>query len=371
MNNNNQAILTSLKNYFRINGIQEKTVVPERFSVWYDQTHELEIVLPAEVLVTHEQSNTLLSEAILNISNAHGFCSENFRNKLLNGESDFLQVRSSGERINHGRIKFSEGLNALTGLYGIIKSSASNNIKVKGKRKAIKHYLSGVNMLAPKAGSFIYTVELQLLDIDEEDSQNNVFEHETSLSRYVNANLAIALSRVSEKIKSNDYESPAKLHSIGIDSSFCHNFLDLFSNSSDKLEFNFDWSFKEEVFDNVPNKVVFNYSDREKIERFKGILSKSKAKEYVDLPAYIEKYSWPIEDEKGRVYLRLDIDGKEHTCFIETDSRLYETLKAEHEKKQISITCQLLITSGRRTSIDVLKLHSLRINENQEIEIPD
>jgi hypothetical protein len=366
---NNQTLLAALKNYLRINRGKEKATNPERFSVWYDQAHELEIVLPAEALANHEQSNTLLSEAIIKISNAYGLCPANFKTKLLNGDSDFLQVRSSGERINHGRINFSEGLNALTGLYGIIKSSASNNIKVKGKRKAINQYLSGVNMLAPKAGSFIYTVELQLLDLEEVDSQNKAFEQETSFGRYVNANLAIALARVAEKIKSKDYESPAKLLSVGIDSTFCNNFLNLFSSSSDKLEFNFDWSFKEELFQNVPNMVIFNYSDRERIERFKKLLSKSSTKQYVDLPAYIEKYSWPIEDEKGRVYLRLVIDGKDHTCFIETDSSLYETLKAEHAKKQISITCELLITSGNRTSIDVLKLHSIRINENQEIKV--
>ncbi|BBI51618.1 hypothetical protein HORIV_40390 [Vreelandella olivaria] len=55
-------------------------------------------------------------------------------------------------------------------------------------------------MLAPRAGSFIYTVELQLLDIEEENNSNSELELKVSLSRYVNSNLAIALARIYEKL---------------------------------------------------------------------------------------------------------------------------------------------------------------------------
>jgi hypothetical protein len=364
----NEILLSSLKGFFASVGIEEKADVPNRFSIWYDRKHELEIMLPAKELINHPQSDELLSDTISKIAKSHGYCSHNFKSKLLNSDSDLLQVRTSGERINHGRINFNDGLNALTGLYGIIKSSASKNIKAKGKREAVKKYLSAVNMLAPKAGSFIYTVELELINIDD-NNDSDILKQSMSLSRYVNSNLALTLERVAKKIRSHDLESPAKLLNIGIDSSFCNNFLDLFSKNSDKLEFDFDWSFKESIPDNVPSKVAFNYQDRMKIEHYQKILHNSKAHKYVDLPAYIEKYSWPIEDENGRVYLRLEIDGKDYTCFIETDSVLYETLKAEHAKKQISITCELLITSGRKKSIDIIKVYSLKLNENLEIEM--
>lgn len=367
--NTNKILLSSLKGYLASNGAEPKTVISNRFSVWYEQANDLEVMLPAEELVNHEQTYEILDEAILKVSNAHGLSFDALKNMLMHDDSDLLQVRSSGESINHGSINFNDGLNALTGLYGIIRSSANKNIKAKGKRKAVERYLSGVNMLAPKAGSFIYSVEIQLLDLEDDKNSNNKIGEEISLSRYVNSNLAISLARVSEKIKSNDYESPAKLLSIGIDNSFCNNFLDLFSESSEQLEFDFDWSFREELSENIPSKVVFNSKDREKIENFRKLLSKSRTKKYVDIPAYIEKYSWPIEDEKGRVYLRLLINGKDYACFIETESDLYETLKAEHAKKQISVTCDLLITSGRKTTIDVLKMYSIKLNQNVEIEI--
>ncbi|BBI51617.1 hypothetical protein HORIV_40380 [Vreelandella olivaria] len=122
--------------------------------------------------------------------------------------------------------------------------------------------------------------------------------------------------------------------SFGIDGSFCNNFLGLFSKSADQLEFVFDWSFREEVYENVPSKVIFNANDRERIERYKNLLRKSRTVKYENLPAYIEKYSWPIEDKCGRVYLRLLVDGKSYSCYIEADSELYETLKAEHAKSK-------------------------------------
>ncbi|WP_163920425.1 hypothetical protein [Photobacterium sp. Alg240-V54] len=364
----NQAIFVSLKQFFVTAGIVEKVNIPNRFSVWYDKKFDLELMLPDEKLVDHEQSESLLTEVIEKLAVARDFDVERFRFRLLNCSSDFLRVRSSGERIPHGRINFSEGLEALNGLYGIIKSSADRNIRSKGKRKAISNYLAGVNMLAPQAGSFIYNVELKLQDETEREESSSL-ESDFSLSRYVNANLAIALSRVSKKIKLDDTNSPSKLLSVGIDNKFCTDFLGLFSCNSDKIEFNFDWSFKEELPDNVPNKVEFDYSDRKKIEKFKKLLSSIRTEKYVDLPAYIEKYSWPIEDEKGRVYLRLSIDGKDFTCYIETDSELYETLKAEHAKKQVSITCDILVTAGKKTSIDILKLYSIRLNQNLEIEL--
>ncbi|MCL1038705.1 hypothetical protein L2750_16370 [Shewanella submarina] len=364
----NKAIFFSLKQFFVMTGIVEKVNIPNRFSVWYDKEFDLELMLPDEKLVDHEQSELLLNEVIEKLADKRDFDVDSFRFRLLNRYSDFLQVRSSGERILHGSINFSEGLDALNGLYGIIKSAANRSIKTKGKRKAVNDYLAGVNMLAPQAGSFIYKVELQLQG--ESDSHGEAsFEQNFSLSRYINANLAIALARVSKKINSNDINYPSKLLCSGIDSTFCSNFLGLFSNNSDRLEFNFDWSFTEELPDNVPNKIEFNYSDRQKIERIEKLLSNSRSKKYVDLPAYIEKYSWPIDDEKGRVYLKLNMDGKDFTCYIETDSELYETLKAEHAKKQVSITCDLLVTSGKKTAIDILKLYSIRLNKNLEIEL--
>ena len=49
----------------------------------------------------------------------------------------------------------------------------------------------------------------------------------------------------------------------------CNNFLHLFSNSADSLEFDFEWSFKEVNPDDTPSKIVFTQEDRDKISAFK------------------------------------------------------------------------------------------------------
>lgn len=325
-------------------------------------------MLPNENLVNHEQSSSLLTEAINQIANALDIRPELFTYKLINSNYDFLQVRASGQQVEHGKINFNEGLTALTGLYEIIKIAANRNIKTKGKRQAVNKYLSGVNMLAPQAGSFIYSVEFELVNT-REDEINIGPESAMSLGRYINSNLAIMLDKISRKIISIEYASPAKLLTLGINTSFCNHFLDLFSKKPEKLEFYFDWSFKEKKLESVPDIISFNLHHKEKIIELKDILENSKIKKYVDLPAYIEKYSWPIDHEKGRVYLRLDVDDKNYSCFIETDSTLYERLKAEHAKKQILITLDLLITFGNKTSIDVMNVYNIKLDPTIEIDM--
>lgn len=366
--NNNKAILSSLKQYLLHIGAEIKSEVPGRLNFWYDKKKQMEIVLPADELICHEQSLDLLNDAIKKIANNYNLCAKSLKYKLSHNDSDILKVRNSGKDIKHGSIKFEDGLTALNGLYGIIKASASKSIKSSGKREVIRKYLSGVNMLAPSAGSYIHTVEFQLFDIDEEIYKNEI-KSEISISRYINANLALSLSRIAEKIKSSDSDSAANFLKAGIDSTFCNNFLSLFPKNSEKLEFNFDWSLKEIDIAGTPEIIIFNYSDRTKVERIKSILMNSQTKRYSDLPAFIEKYSWPIEDEKGKVYFRIRVDSNDYTCHIETESILYERLKAEHAKKQIFITCDLLSTNGSKKSVEILKMYSIKINKNHNIPI--
>lgn len=364
----NEAILSSIISYLQLSGAQEKTTIQNRFSIWYDSNYDFEVMLPNKNLVNHEQSLSLLTDAINQIASALCIRPERLTYKLINNNYDFLQVRASGQKIEHGKINFDEGLTALTGLYEIIKLSANKNIKTKGKREVVKKYLSGVNMLAPQAGSFIYSVEFEL--VNTQDNEVNIDpESVVSLGRYMNSNLAIMLDKISRKIISTEYISPATLLTLGVNTSFCNNFLGLFSKESEKLEFYFDWSFKERKLESVPDVISFNLHHKEKIIELKSILENSNIHKYVDLPAYIEKYSWPIDHEKGRVYLRLGIDGKDYSCFIETDSALYERLKAEHAKKQILITLDLLITSGNKTSIDVIKVHNIKVDPTIEIDM--
>ncbi|MCD9498773.1 hypothetical protein [Photobacterium carnosum] len=365
---NNIVLHNALEGYLNFIGAVKKTIIPSRFSIWYDSKDNLEIMLPELEVLEHPQSNELLDEVITKLANASGVCKSNFIQKLENSNFDLLQVRSSGTLIEHGKINYKEGLNSLTGLYDIIKLSANETIKAKGKRKIINQYLDGVNMLAPQAGSFIYAVEFELIK-NEDESENNQIENSISLGRCINSNLAIMLNRISKYVKSSDSTSPAKLLKYGINVSFCNNFLKLFPERSEKLEFSFDWSFKEEIESTIPSAICFDKEDRNKISTYQKLLNNTEAKRFVDLPAFIEKYSWPINEDKGKVYLKLIVNSKEHVCSIETDTELYETLKAEHAKKEIAITFDSLITSGKQTNIDVIKVYKIKLNDQDEILI--
>lgn len=366
MNNN---LLNSLINYLVSIHAIKKAYITDSYSIWYVHENSLEIMLPDENLIDHPQSTDILNDAISKLSKSKGIDFDTFKRILLNSNYDLLEVRSSGDKISHGKIKLEEGINALSGLQGLIKDNANKKLKVKGKRKTIERYMNGINMLAPKAGSFIYSVEFELFDKQKENQDLNYnMDSGSSIGRYLNQSFAITLERISKNINNHENISPAKLLSLGVDVGFCDNFLNLFSSRSEKIEFNFNWSYKEDS-ENIPRSISFDKKAREKISKFKETLSNSKIRKFRDLPAYIEKYSWPIDEDKGKVHLRVIIDKRDYTCFIETDSELYETLKAEQAKKEILITSDLLFTSKRKTTVDVIKIYKIKLNSDLEIKI--
>lgn len=358
----NKILLPSIENYLVSIGLYEKNIIPGRVSIWKNPNNSLEIVLPAATLVNHSQSESILEEAIFKIADFKNISAEALKLKLCEIDYDLLYVRAHGRKVHHGKINFSEGLGALNGLYEIIRSSAKRNIKAKGKKDAVSQYLSDVNMLAPKAGSFIYSVEMGLREIESQKEKEEMeIEGLMSLGRYLNSKLALDLATISQKIKS-DSSTPAQLMNIGVDGYFCDQFLKLFSESASSLEFSFNWSFKEGDVDNLPEHIVFDNGHRDKIKRVKEYLSESKIRKFVDMPAYIEKYSWPVDAEKGRIYLRVNIDGKSCALSIEVDSDIYETLKREQAKKKILITCDLMVNKTKKMHVDVLKVGMIKVN---------
>ncbi len=367
---NNCSILNSIEKYLTSINATKKSSKNEYYSIWCMHEKSLEIMLPEESVVEHPQSKEILDEAILKIASLNDEDFYKFKYKLQNTKYDILEVRNSGKMIEHGKINFDEGIDALNGLHSIIKHNANRNIKAKGKRETIKEYMNGINMLAPKAGSFIYSVEFELTQKKEEsDDINYSMDSGSSIGRYLNQSLARNLLDISKSLESKDEASNSKLISLGIDSGFCQGFLNLFSEKSEKLEFNFDWSFEEETRDGVPNKISFGIDSREKIRKLNNSLSKRKARTFYDLPAFIEKYSWPIDEDMGKIHIRIFIDKKDYSCFIEVDSELYEKLKKEQAKKEILISLDLLFTSKRRMSVDVLKVYNIKTSDDVEIKI--
>ncbi|OEF48550.1 hypothetical protein A1OW_02225 [Enterovibrio norvegicus] len=366
----NRSILNSIKKYLTSIDSVEKSSANNYYSIWCIHDKSLEIMLPVESVVEHPQSKEILDEAILKIANSNNEEFYRFKYKLQNAKYDMLEVRNSGKKIEHGKINFDEGIDALNGLHSIIKNNANRNIKAKGKRETVKEYMNGINMLAPKAGSFIYSVEFELTKKKEEDTDINYsMDSGSSIGRYLNQSLARNLFEISKSLEKKGDTPTAKLMSLGVDSGFCQGFLNLFSEKSEKLEFNFDWSYEENTITDIPNKISFCENSREKIRKLNNNLSKSKAKTFLDLPACIEKYSWPIDEDMGKIHIRIFIDKKDYSCFIEVDSELYEKLKKEQAKKEILISLDLLFTSKRRMSVEVLKVYSIKTSDDVTIKI--
>lgn len=365
---NNLALVELIKSYIKTKNWVEKATIPHRFSVWVSSTSDVEVMLPEPALAEHPQATEILNDTIDKVALSEGISSRQLQQNLNECDYDIFKIRSSGDRVEHGKIRFSEGLSALEGFYNLIKTSARKNIKNKGKNVIVEQYLDGVNMLAPEAGSFIYSAEVELFNPEDEGENNNI-EHMMSLSRYVNSNFALLLQSASECTKSSNEVTAATLLKHGIDSCFCNNFLKLFSDDSDNLEFEFNWSFKEPVLEKVPSYIKFNRTSRNKISSYKKMLKHSKTKKYVDLPAYIEKYSWPKDANEGKVSLRLIFDKQEYVCSVETDEKLFEQLKAQKVKKEIAVTADIVKTSGAKTSVDILKLHQIKIDDAHVIDM--
>ncbi|WP_063644803.1 hypothetical protein [Aliivibrio fischeri] len=288
-------------------------------------------------------------------------------NKKYKTFNDTFKIRASGSKIGCGAINFEDGLNALTGFYKMLKLSANNYVQSKGKTKILKEYFQSLNMLAPQEGSFIYSAEVDLTTNVDEKMMDDV----SSINRCINMNFAHMLNKTARFIKNHDEINMAMLIQYDIDAKFCSYFLDLFSESADDLEFYFDWSSSEKCPNELPTYVSFDQSCRDKVQTYKKLLKDSKTKYYQDLPAIIEQYSWKKDVVMGTVSLRLMFETKDHTCSISVEADLYEKLKSLKHKKQVYITGDIIETSGVKNSVEILNLHKISLDENNEIVFND
>ncbi|WP_336932749.1 hypothetical protein [Vibrio cholerae] len=284
--------------------------------------------------------------------------SQKYKNK-----NDCLKVRASGEKISHGKIPFEEGLKSLNGFYQMLKLAARSSVSCKKKNEIIKDYLVNVDMLAPQAGSFIYSAEVSLDKCLEKD----YFIEDISIHRYINMRFALMLSNTSRFIANNHEPNMALLFKNHIDAKFCNYFLELFSDSTDNLEFFFDWANSEKAVMELPQYVIFDRESRNRVFYYKKLLKNSKTKPYTDLPAIIEQYAWKKSDKQGTVVLRLMFGDKEHTCSISVDEIMYEKLKALKHQKQVAITADIIEKTGSKNSVEILKLHSLTIDKGATV----
>lgn len=321
-----------------------------------------QIVLPTDELVEHGQSKGLLTAALEKIETCDQV------NLLTTFDSDKLSVRASGAKVGFGKIIYKEGLDALSGLFNLIKNNAHANIKTKGKTKYIKEYMQNVHMTAPQRGSMIYKVELGLYE-PQDDSGNNSFNELGSLGRVLNEKCARLIFKASKIFSTSEEHSPATLLKEGIDINFCEAFINLFSDSVDNLDFKFDWSNREQLSENIPSKIQFTSSHKEKAQRYAKAFKNIQKLDLVELPAIIETYSWPRDATKGKVSFKASLEGNDFTMTFETSESLYLRLKQEKVKKEVALTGKFLKTKNKKSKLEILYLKRIRVGPSEFIEI--
>jgi len=341
-----------------------KNITPESAPIELWNHGENQIVLPVDSLIQHSQSIALLEAAISSIFEIDKV------NLNLEFEVDRVSVQASGQNIGYGRIIYQEGLKALSGLYEIIKNNASSNINIKGKTKYVNEYMSEVHMMAPDSGSMIYKAELGLYE-PQEDNDNESFQDLGSLGRVLNSRCAKLVLKAAKTFESSREFSPAELMHVGIDIKFCEAFVNLFSASSETLRFQFDWSPKEIVSDDVPTEVLFNIAHKEAAQKYVKAFKKTESLSLVEQPAIIEKYSWPQDATKGKVSFKTSLDNIDYSMTYETDEILYLRLKQEKVKKEVALSGKFLRTKNKKSKLEILSLVSIKIGPQDTLDIDE
>ncbi|KJG55184.1 hypothetical protein UA38_21200 [Photobacterium kishitanii] len=281
--------------------------------------------------------------------------------------SDIFSIRASGPSVKQGKIKFSEGLNALNGIYELIKLSAKQSLKCNGINNAIRNYTDCIYMNAPETGSFIYKAEI---DLDSDPSlglNSDEKKEEAKFKRHLNLSFAKLLQLLSQS-NLQEQLTYKKLLLLGIDEKLCDSLLCLFSDSADKIEFNFKWSVYEGLEPNLPSYIAFDDSFRNEIKRCKKILTTSTPKTLTSVPTYIERSSWVKGCEHGKIYFKLSIENKDINGSVDiTDECKFESLK-QKVKETIISDVTLLMSKKAGKSVEIIDI-CFELDKHQQIEL--
>jgi len=339
--------------------------IPNKTSIWEDSTNTLEITIPKPDLIEHPQSHALIHEAIKKLSFKYNIEEQKLLKLLSQGKVDIFHIRASGENIASGKINFAEGIQSYQNIYSLIKDSARVNLNIKGKKAVIDQYLAGINMLAPSAGSFIYSLESSLLeDIDNADTKDL-----GSTGRHINLQFAGLVEKLFSLSNTGSSISASELMKNKIDYKLCEHFLYLFTDKADNLDFEFIWSLSEPLDAGIPNKIKFSKANRERIIGFKDTLQSSTIRTYSNLPACIEQFVWHRDDDEGKISIRVTIDNSDYVCSIFTpDVKRFEELKAIPIKQQVFISADIIKTTGSKTVIEIFELHNIQLPTQQIID---
>ena len=271
---------------------------------------------------------------------------------------DSISMRVSGKKIEHGRIKFTDGMLGVNAFYSLLKNAVDNT--VSKKKKSRENYLDNLYMLSPSAGSFIYNAEIKLFDNNDIDSYYT--------NRCVNLEFAKSICNLYECLNSiNEYNVPS-LISMGLNENICKSFYDIFSEDADNVDFDFNWA---NVGDPIPykfdKKLVFKKKHRDRANYFHDKLKNIKIFKLKELPACIEKYKWLSNKDYGEISFKFKYKNKIFTSTIEIEEEKYIELKALPPKSIVMISGDFSMKENGKGGIFINKLISITQSNQQNL----
>lgn len=355
----NVSMLENIQRYMCCVGWVFAHELNGRASIWRLNGAKDELMLPMPDMLQNHQAESLLDEAMDILAKHEDVSPIDLFKRIKQQQFDMLSIRAHGANVGTGKINFKQGVCALDGFYKIVRYAAQQSITVKGKTKFIKDYMDGIQLLAPQEGSFIYSLQVEL-NQPEEESNNSLYP-DASIGRSVNVFLSKIIQTIHKK-SSNDYNyNNIDLIKDGIDGYLCQSILEVFSSNIDGLDFEFNWSILEDIFDDTPRNIKFNKTHRKRIESFKKTLSKETIKDVVDIPVHIEMYRLKKIDTNGRIGIRLPLGDMSYACHLDVKKETYEHLKKVKSDEVVFLTAKLLISSSTRTTVRINSYTSIRV----------
>lgn len=269
--------------------------------------------------------------------------------------TDLISMRVAGKYIDHGKIKFKEGIVGVNAFYFFIKNAVENVFASNNQLK--KDYLDNVYMLVPEKGSFIHRAEIKLYDSGDFDSYY--------ANRSVNVQLAKSMLNFYSCLNSiNKYEI-SSLVLQGVNESLCKNFIDLFSNDADEINFDFTWAkVGKPIPADLQKNIIFKKKHLSKAvsyyEKFKSLDVFS----LENITACIERYTWLESKDFGEISIKLKYKDIYHTCTVAVNEEQYTELKSLPPKSFVSISGDFSMKTNGKGKLYINKI--TKINKPQD-----
>lgn len=365
MSSNN--ILQAATAYLLSNDWKQTNKIEGKFKVFKRDLDDAIIVLPDEIALQSDGGQSMLHKALEFISKEYFSDVSEALYFLNNPDHDLFNMRLVGDNIEHGKIDIDSGGSFLFSYTSFIKKSILSFIKDK---KEAKNYIKNISLLTPKPGSFIYQIQLPILN----DIQKNLNEKDHSIGREINESIILKihflwLYKTTRRLFINHDDSIQKLlieHGITI--AILDSWIEMLSIDLSKFEFSFHMS----ILENTNLKIAFSSkrfdfqkSDISHFKELKVILEKSNEINLTFATAIVEGNIWHTDEDKGKVKLQVYVDEVKYRVEHEVERDDYEKLKNLKARSKIFIDGTLSLHKKGRIKAELKEVRRIHINNSE------